>query len=158
MSFGKLKGDDDDKSTKSLEAVLRPTAFGSVSGGVESRSGVDAIIGRGSKIVGAVSFTGPSEIDGEVEGEIHSKERLTIGEAAQVKAKIVGGEIVVKGTVIGDIYASKSLILKKPARVVGNIQSAVLGIEEGVVFEGKCSMNARDNNTRQATIDKPAAA
>lgn len=147
MSFGKLKGDDDDKSSRSLETILRP---------VSSSSTVDAVIGRGSKIVGAISFTGPSEVDGEIEGEIHSKERLTIGEAAQVKAKIAGGEIVIKGTVIGDIYASKSLTLKKPARVIGNIQSAVLSIEEGVVFEGKCTMNVRDS--KQTTIEKPAAA
>lgn len=131
MSFGKLKGEGDDKPT--LAATLRPA--GNVGG-----ANVDAFLGRGSRVVGAMTFSGPVELDGDVEGEVHAKDRLTIGESATVKAKIVGSEIIIKGTVTGDIYASKSLILKRPARIMGNIQSALLTIEEGVVFEGKCSM------------------
>lgn len=130
MSFGKLKGESDDKP--SLAATLRPAVGGS--------GNVDAFLGRGSRVVGAMTFSGPVELDGDVEGEVHAKDRLTIGESANVKAKIVGNEITIRGTVTGDIYASKSLTLKRPARIIGNIQSAVLSIEEGVIFEGKCSM------------------
>ncbi len=130
MSFGKLKGENDDKP--SLAATLRPPMGGT--------GNVDAFLGKGSRVVGAMTFGGPVELDGEVEGEVHAKDRLTIGESANIKAKLVGSEIIVKGTVTGDIYASKSLILKRPARIIGNIQSAVLTIEEGVVFEGKCTM------------------
>lgn len=147
MSFGRLKDDDAQSAGQSVASVLRPT----------TASSADAVIGRGSKIVGAMSFTGPAEIDGEVEGEIHAKERLTIGESAQIKAKVVGGDIIVRGTVTGDIFASKTLVLKKPARITGNIQSAVLSIEEGVIFEGKCSMNNRDQS-KQSISEKTAAA
>ena len=133
MSFGKPKDEKDDKPT--LAATLRPSPIG---GGTN----VDAFLGKGSRVVGAMTFSGPVELDGDVEGEVHSKDKLVVGESAFIKAKIVGSEVIIRGTVTGDIYASKSLTLKKPARIVGNIQSSVLSIEEGVVFEGKCSMSS----------------
>ncbi len=102
--------------------------------------GVDAFLGKGSKVVGTLTFSGPVEIGGVVEGELNAQDKLTIAEGATVSAKVNGGEILVKGTVNGDITASKRLSLKRPARVTGNITTAVLSIEEGVVFEGKCTM------------------
>ncbi len=110
---------------------------------IQSPSGagnVDAFIGKGCKISGNLTFTGRAELDGEVEGEVHAKEPLVIGEAAVVTAKISGTDVLVRGTVNGDIFASKSLTLKRPAKIVGNISSPLLTIEEGVIFEGKCSM------------------
>jgi cytoskeletal protein CcmA (bactofilin family) len=101
----------------------------------------DALLGAGSKVVGALTFNGPVQIDGEIEGELHAKDKLTIGESAVVKAKVIGGEILVKGTVQGDITA-KRLFLKKPAKVSGNITCEMLSIEEGVIFEGKSTMGA----------------
>jgi cytoskeletal protein CcmA (bactofilin family) len=100
----------------------------------------DAFLGQGSRVTGTLSFTGPVEIDGHVEGEINSKETLTIGKSAIVNARISGAEILVHGTVTGDIIASRRLVLKKPARVTGNIAAPSLSVEEGVLFEGKCAM------------------
>ena len=103
---------------------------------------VEAFLGKGSKVVGTLTFSGPVELDGYVEGEVVAQDRLTIGESAVINARISGGEILVKGTVNGDITASKRLSLKRPARVIGNINCTNLSIEEGVIFEGKASMGA----------------
>jgi cytoskeletal protein CcmA (bactofilin family) len=112
---------------------------------------VEAMLGRGTKVVGTLTFSGPAEVDGQVEGEIVASDRLTIGESAIVNGKVSGTEVIVKGTVNGDIIAQKRLSLRKPAKVLGNITSAVVSIEEGVVFEGKCTMvalqNQKDNDT-----------
>lgn len=138
MSFGRKENDPLSGSNAASSAFRANIPSG---GTVSSSSGaIDAFIGRGCKVVGSLIFTGPVELDGEIDGEIVAKDRLTIGESAIIKAKISGSEILVKGTVTGDIVASKALTLKKPAKIVGNISSAVLSIEEGVVFEGKCSM------------------
>jgi len=159
MSFLK-SGDDSSKPSI-------PTSGSSVgSTGVANSSAnsvqIEAFLGKGSKVVGNLTFTGPADLDGYVEGEVHSKERLTIGESAVINAKISGAEIIVKGTVTGDIFASKRLSLKKPARVTGNITSANLSIEEGVVFEGKCAMSTVVNasstaNSGTTTGASPAA-
>ena len=66
-----------------------------------------------------------------------------VGKTAVVKAKIVGQEIVVFGTVQGDIQAAKRLVLKQPAQVSGNISAPTLSIEEGVMFQGSCRMDGK---------------
>lgn len=108
--------------------------------GSSTPRGADAFLGKGTKVVGTLHFSGPVEIDGEVEGEIHGKDKVSIGESAVLRARVFGADVIIRGTVQGEIIATKSLSLKKPAKIVGNIASPVLSIEEGVLFEGKCSM------------------
>lgn len=138
MSFGKFK--DDSKEPERTGTITPLTTVTSSSGGRP-----DAFLGKGTKVVGALNFTGSAEIDCQVEGEINARELLTIAEAAVINGKINGAEVVVRGTVNGDIIASKKLSLRRPARVVGNITSTNLSIEEGVVFEGKCAMGGASN-------------
>lgn len=130
---------------------------GSISGQGTSSDRVEAFLGRGSKVVGTLTFTGPVELDGYIEGEIIAQDRLVIGEAAVINAKISGSEILVKGTVNGDINASKRLALKKPAKVLGNIQTTNLSIEEGVVFEGKSSMGGQSASTKPSDVKMVAS-
>jgi cytoskeletal protein CcmA (bactofilin family) len=132
MAFGKSK---DEVSMDKIPPIGTSTTT------LGSGEKVEAFLGKGSKVVGSLTFTGPVELDGYVEGEVLAQDRLTVGESAVVHAKITGAEVVVKGTVNGDIYASRRLALKKPARVVGNISTTCLSIEEGVTFEGKSSMD-----------------
>lgn len=142
MSFGRFR--DDNNSNKS--------SSGTNSSDSSSRSagdGREAYIGKGSKIVGTLRFAGPTELDGEVEGEVEAQDRLTVGEAAVVNARVNGTEITVKGTVNGDITASKRLILKKSARIAGSISTPLLSMEEGVVFEGKIAMTANLETVRE---------
>ncbi|MBX7142946.1 MAG: polymer-forming cytoskeletal protein [Oligoflexia bacterium] len=136
MSFGKLRED-----AKEAEKIGGQPVLQTVPGGSTSASGrADAFLGKGTKVVGTLNFSGSAEIDCQVEGEINARELLTVSDAAVVNGKVLGTEIIVRGTVNGDIIASKRLTLKKPARVIGNISSPNLVIEEGVLFEGKCSM------------------
>ncbi|NMC64413.1 MAG: polymer-forming cytoskeletal protein [SAR324 cluster bacterium] len=109
----------------------------------------EALLGSGSKVIGTLTFSGPVQLEGEVEGEVNCKDRLVIGQAAVIKAKVIGTEIIVQGDVVGDITASKSLTLKKPAKVHGNIATEQLCIEEGVIFEGNCSMKVSSKETKQ---------
>lgn len=140
MSFVKLREDK--------EAELNRTSTGATPTlATPSSTRADAFLGQGSKVTGTLSFTGPVELDGHVEGEINAKETLTIGKSATINARISGSEILVHGTVNGDIIASRRLALRKPARVTGNISAPSLSVEEGVIFEGKCSMSAAAGNT-----------
>ena len=137
MSFGKIMGKDDKAPSGGQPAPINVSAITAHS---QDRTRSDAFLGKGSKVSGNLHFSGPVEIGGQVEGEIVAQERIIISDSAEINAKIVGVEIIIHGKVTGDIQASKKLSLRKPARVNGNISSANLSIEEGVVFEGKCSM------------------
>ena len=106
----------------------------------EEASGTTAFLGKGTRIVGKLNFEGSVRIEGQIEGEITAEDGLTIGEGAIVKAKINGTTVVVHGQVTGDIAAKTRLELRAPSKVVGNISTPNLVIQEGAVFEGQCSM------------------
>ena len=146
MTFGKSSQEKEDTIVKELRSFSKGSTSNSQSSATTTSTSasistaLSAFLGQGTKVSGTLNFDGPVELDGFVEGEIVTNEKLTIGENAVINAKISGSEIVVLGTVNGDISASKLLALKKPAKLVGNISCSNLSIEEGVVFEGQSNM------------------
>lgn len=97
-----------------------------------------AHLDRGSKIAGKISFEGPAQIDGEVNGEINAKDSLTIGESAAVTAQIRAVSVCVAGKVSGDIVATQRIELLPSAKLNGNITAPELSIQDGALFEGHC--------------------
>jgi cytoskeletal protein CcmA (bactofilin family) len=95
---------------------------------------------KGSRVTGQLTFQGPARIDGSVEGEIQCQGTLTVGEGAEVRAKISGQVVIIRGKVEGNVAAKEKLELAAPARLFGNIDTPRLIITEGVVFDGDCSM------------------
>jgi len=110
----------------------------------DASAGSNAFLGKGSRVVGKLTFEGPVRIEGHVEGEIAAQDALTIGESAVVNAQIVGNTVVIQGRVTGDVTARKRLEIRAPGKLYGNISSPSLVIQEGVVFEGQCNMGAGD--------------
>ena len=99
-----------------------------------------AYLYKGSRVTGQLTFHGPAVIDGNVEGEVLCHGLLTIGEEAEVRAKISGKVVVIRGKVEGDVAAKEKVELETPARLLGNIDAPRLTVTEGVVFDGYCSM------------------
>jgi len=108
-----------------------------------------AFLGKGSRITGKLVFEGTARIEGQIDGEITAQETLTIGESAVVKARITGGTVIVHGQVTGDITARTRIELRAPGRVVGNLSTPSLVIQEGSVLEGQCSMSGGDAARRK---------
>ncbi len=140
MAFGKTPSEE--TKINAINPINPIPSQGLGLGSQNTQASLGAFLGSGSKINGQLSFSGPVEIDGNVEGEIVAQDKLTIGESASIKGTIHGGEILVKGTINGDIVASKKLVIKKPARIIGNLSTPSLTIEEGVTFDGKCIMSS----------------
>jgi len=95
---------------------------------------------KGSRVSGQLMFQGPARIDGKVEGEIQCRGTLTIGDGADVRARISSEVVIIRGKVEGNVTAREKVELLAPGRVVGNISAPRLTVTEGVVFEGDCSM------------------
>jgi cytoskeletal protein CcmA (bactofilin family) len=105
-----------------------------------STIGLVGYLYKGSRVSGQLVFQGSARIDGSVEGDVQCQGTLTIGESAEVKAKISGKAVVIRGKVEGNVSAKEKIELIAPARLIGNIDSPKLIITEGVVFDGDCSM------------------
>ena len=93
--------------------------------------------------------------DGKLAGEIFSDDVLIVGEGAEVSAEINVGAIVIEGTVHGNIQAKRSVEIRTPGRVRGNITTPSLFIEKGVIFDGHCQMEPNGPSTGKP---RPSAA
>ncbi len=109
------------------------------------RGEIKAFLGEGTDFKGILTFEGTVRIDGKLEGEVYTKDTLVIGETAVVNAEINVNTIVVSGEVRGNITATSKVEVHRPGKVLGNIKTPSLFIEEGVIFEGGCSMAQEDS-------------
>jgi cytoskeletal protein CcmA (bactofilin family) len=100
-----------------------------------------ATIGKSVQIRGEVKGSEDLLVDGVVEGTITLTEsRLTIGPNARVKANVSARDVVVVGSLDGDIQASGRVELRSGANLVGDIKAARLSIEENAMFSGKVDL------------------
>jgi cytoskeletal protein CcmA (bactofilin family) len=104
------------------------------------RSALTAFIDEGSEIEGRYTFRGTVMLNGKFKGEISSDDTLIIGERAVLQADVRAGRLVVSGEVTGNLRAMERIELKRTARVYGDVESPVVVLEEGVLFEGHCRM------------------
>jgi len=109
---------------------------------IRKREREEKILDVDASMQGNMVFKDPVNlrINGTFEGGLDTKGYLTIGENASVKADIKGEAVVVAGTVQGNIEASRSLKLVAPSKVMGDVRTPSLSIEDGSVFEGRCRM------------------
>jgi cytoskeletal protein CcmA (bactofilin family) len=101
---------------------------------------INTLLGRGSEFEGKLTFEGTVRIDGTLRGEVFSDDVLIVGEGARVEAEIDVGEIIVQGTIVGNIRAKRSIEILAPGRVKGDLTTPSLQIDKGVIFEGRSFM------------------
>jgi cytoskeletal protein CcmA (bactofilin family) len=113
---------------------------------------LSGFVGHGTTLTGETEFHAMLRVDGHLIGTVTSEAgTLIIGTNGQVDANISVAAAMVNGAVNGDIIASEKLHLGRTARVMGNIQSPRLIVEEGAILEGSCSMlKARETQEEEA--------
>lgn len=121
-------------------------------------SDIKTLLGQGTKFKGVLTFEGIVRIDGEMEGEIISKDILIIGEEASVSADIAVGTIIINGKVNGTIKATGKVEINGKGVVVGNIKTPTLIIDDGGIFDGYCDMDQKKKSNRDLSSEAEAPA
>lgn len=98
-------------------------------------------IGEDSLFEGRFAIRGSLRIDGKFEGQALLVDQLLIGPKGRVKTNIMATSVVVEGLIVGNITSSRRILLLSTARVLGDIKTPELIIQDGVVLEGKCSIS-----------------
>jgi cytoskeletal protein CcmA (bactofilin family) len=115
-----------------------------------------ASIGKSVQIRGEVKGSEDLLVDGLVEGTITLTEsRLTIGPNAHVQANVSARDVVILGTLKGDIQATGRVELRSGSNLTGDIRAARLSIEENALFSGKVDLI---QNAAAAQTERPAPA
>jgi len=103
---------------------------------------IDSLIGAGTRIEGSLLFTGGLRIDGEVKGSILAAEgasssMLVLSEHARVEGAVNVAHLVTNGTVVGPVVVTESLEMQSKSRIVGDVEYAVIEMQQGAVIEGR---------------------
>lgn len=121
----------------------------------ESRGG-SATIGKAVKIVGQIYSKEELYVDGDLEGTLEALEnKLTVGPNGTVHASVKAREVVVLGTIQGNVEAAEKIEIRKDAKLVGDIRTARIIIEDGAYFKGSIDI-VKDAKGAQKPQSTPA--
>ncbi len=102
---------------------------------------IRTLLGTGTRVVGHLSFEGGLHVDGSVEGNIVAppgvNAAVSISSTGTVEGNVEAPEVVLNGTVNGDVFASERVELGPTARVVGNVVYNLIEMAIGAEVNGK---------------------
>ena len=101
---------------------------------------LSTIIGKDSTFTGTMEVKGTLRVDGKVKGKVIADETVSIGNTGEVEADIEAKIVVVAGTVVGNIHSSDKTELQAKAKVIGDLITKSIVIEQGAIFHGSCQM------------------
>ena len=123
----------------------------------EIRTGM-ASIGKAVKIVGQIFSKEDLYVDGDLEGTVELVEhKLTVGPNGNIHASVKAREVVALGTIQGNVEATDKIEIRKEARLVGDIRTARIVIEDGAFFKGSIDI-IKPEPVRAAAKPAPPAA
>ena len=117
-----------------------------------------AVLGKSVMIKGQIFSREDLTIDGEVEGTVELQEhRLTVGPNGKVQATIKAREIVILGTVHGNVEATDKVDIRKEAKLIGDIKTVRIVIEDGAYFKGSIDIVRPEVSKQAPAKPQPAA-
>jgi len=108
------------------------------------RHQITAFLGPDTEFEGSLFFKGIVRIDGRFKGDVKAEGTLIIGETAVVESDVHAATVIVSGEVRGHITAGEKIEVLAPARIFGDIEAPSVIINAGVVFEGNCRTEIKD--------------
>ena len=123
-------------------------------------SGTTARLGASLHIKGEISGNEDLLLEGSVEGLVQLDERkLTVGATAKLTADIIAREVVVYGTVKGNLRAKDRIEIKKDGSVNGDLTTARIMIEDGAYFKGSIEIDkSGEKETGGGSFSRSASA
>ncbi len=122
----------------------------------EAKGDLNGFLDAGSHMDGELSFEDTFRVDGKLSGKVLSKGDLVVGERGEVDGTVEVARVYVSGTLKGVIKARKRIEITAGGRVLGDIQTPTLVIEEGGFYEGRCTMEPAAQ--REPKSESPAVA
>lgn len=119
---------------------------------------LSCFVGSGTALNGELSFRSMARVDGHLIGKVNSeKGTLIVGESGQVDASVSVATAIVNGTINGDVTTLEHLELKRTAKIVGNVKTPRLIMEDGAILEGNCGMLRAEDKTETRPARQVAA-
>lgn len=100
---------------------------------------ISTLISEGCILDGNLKAPAFARIDGQITGDVMIDEGLIVGEKGSIRGNVTTKELVVYGAITGDVQAT-SLEIRSTGKIIGDIRTQTLGVEQGAVYDGNLSM------------------
>ncbi len=102
---------------------------------------IDTLIGAHARFNGELEFEGTVRIDGAFEGNIRSSQEgtLIVSESAEIRGEVDVPNLMLHGTIRGNVRAGKSIQVGSKGMLIGDLQYATLSLAEGAAINGRCT-------------------
>ena len=115
-----------------------------------SQGDLNGFLDAGSHIEGKLHFEDTFRIDGKLTGSVVSDGDLIVGDRGEIDGEIEVRRVFVSGIVRGDLRGTEKVEITATGKVLANIFTPRLTIEEGALFEGHCSMGSARKATEKS--------
>lgn len=118
----------------------------------KSQIKITTIIGKDVIMEGDFTATGSVRLDGVVEGSVKVGGHLLLGVSGKIHGDVEAASTAIGGEVLGNVVAPDKTELTSTARVIGDIRTNLIVIDEKAIFQGKCDMNQEELKPRRRPL------
>ena len=114
------------------------------------------IIAEDIEITGNIKCASHIQFDGKLNGDLNCTGAAMLGKTAIIKGNISAESVSISGSITGNLTAKDRIEMKSTARVMGDIRSKRLTVEDGVTFIGKSEVNPAGFGEAHNGVQAPA--
>jgi cytoskeletal protein CcmA (bactofilin family) len=119
---------------------------------------IDSLIGRKTETLGDLRFSGGLHVDGVVKGNVYADDDsgalLTLSEFGTIEGEVRVPNVVLNGTVIGDVYARDRIELARNARITGNVYYTLIEMAMGAEVNGSLVHGGAESTTPRLQLER----
>lgn len=108
---------------------------------IKKETQITTIIGMNAECNGSFSADGAVRIDGTINGDVVVTDTVILGGSGCINGDVNASKVVIGGEVFGNLNVPEKVELTSTARVIGDIMTNSLVIDENAVFQGNINMN-----------------
>ena len=130
-----------DNASSGDDVEIFETLFRQELKAMKNKDKITTFLGEGTEFEGILECAGALRIDGHFRGEISGEMSLVVGEGAKIESDIHVSHLLNSGEIKGSVVAKERIEIREPGKVLGNIRTPSLVMDEGAIMEGKCRMH-----------------
>jgi len=99
-----------------------------------------AYIHEGCEVEGALKVENSLQIQGDFRGRITARKTVTVEERASVTGEIQARIVIIEGAVVGNVTASREVVIRATGRLHGDVKAPAFQVERGAFLNGRTEM------------------
>jgi cytoskeletal protein CcmA (bactofilin family) len=101
-------------------------------------------IGEGTRILGDMSVEHDLRVEGAIKGQVSVGGTLVLSVTGSIEGDVVARGAALAGRLVGNVRVQEKLVLEEKSVLQGDLIARELVVQEGAIFQGKCSMDGRE--------------